>query len=1372
MVGPDSASVAENTFHHGRTLRGAPGSTKLISSPVPASCYELQGLDTGILAFPAVPEVDWAASGTGDGWCIQAFMKLTGAGRLRKTDGTTEDNFQYILSSGPNYVATTTQSLWVSFFNFTTTENYRVGVRWGSATTRADFKTDSGNLWLDPEEWFIFWLEYHGDVGTEKVVARFLQPSVSTTDYCTITRAEDTGGPDIQRWYLGGVPPRTGPMCGLVHSCPMLVSEVRMWDEPEPYLTDSSYARATPTGNLVEVWPLSDSETSDIVGWGGNSAWMVGNRVHRDTPATFGGLDQALRFDGTGIVFVPEGHKLREPPSGDLPGFYLERDELSMGLMFRAPLVNGAYNPFHEQLGAPAQGDRAVLLNWVTPHAALSGRTEATNYATYHAAGSKPRAFARPSEHLRLELRRDSGGEISLLAFWGELDVYSLVHPPGTPGGNTSTSAWPPPVDSTGAPAPPFNAPQGANSSATETVVDWTSTGVSKNARNVQRIILGDEGTSDGGLDNPLQYDWLIIVERKTDHGGADNECRLVAYPFDRTTGLWLSATSFPYPAAYSASATTGYGLDPDVAKAQKLYPNYQSMYCVDFQNIVGVNWRRDNYPLAIGGAIPGFYGDELGSGASGTGPLGVEDQGLIPEQGGGPGFVISDELISEQVHGWIGGFFALKKYLNLREMSLIAGSGGFGLTMRSHFSDDLLMSYLFGEGGGTVLREHKGNDVQYEDKITTKRVADQADEDVPTAIGHFPRPDPPWHDEAEIIPLEYSRITGVVQRNDLYGNEEIFVTARPGLYRYSRSSHTLSRVLTLPGQGGDPRASIVVDDADVIHIAGGPGRPVIITRDGTIAVSGLERPLYDAPDQLITKLTALSGGIRIEFQVQRDAVQDNLAGWEIPDQGQIAIAVGYWSDVLNTRSAPGPSFVVRYTDKYIVPPQQSQTPPISQYRVMLKELPLPFGPNKSLVTHWEIYRTEVNSDRLFLETRLPIGDKPGSSLVGYKQDISLGEQADFLRAPPPEGMRRIALLGERIFGVGLPDNPRSIVWSRLRDSTVFPPIYSYTLTHSSTPAVGVRARRDRAFAVSRDYLYQILDKMSDVDPDGRLQDSVEIVPVTEGAGALDQDAIGDDEENGLYLFGQKTVYLTEGGQFRSISQKNDSVGEAGNTWTWPISWDLSSADEFLAFHDEQRRFIGICGPSAEDPNRRDAMLIFYEHRSFRGDVTVMDPQMSRMKGFGMTAHATVYNPATGNKEIWYGTDLGYLLRFGEGGAVHVDYDWLSVVTPKVGIVLRAPTSTSVLLDGSFSSYPADIFVGAHLQFLRNGTLVSIVRVLSVTVSPSWVEVVVDQAHGAETGDHWIAGAARFEWRSGDVDFGDVLQDKRIMSVSVEHGGS
>lgn len=1358
------AQRADGTYHHGRDLHTAPGTVKMIQAAIPGPCYELNGLETGILHIPRLEApFDWTAD-----WTVEFDTKPMSIGDLDTTDNLTNMILSTSYARGTQVQWDQTyESLELNWIIKQVSGIDRVFLRlvWYTVET-IDIPTSISGTQLDLSDWVKISMNW--DSVSEDMTVSLRQPQTHA-GASTVSTAQHPGKlPWIDFFQLGGVIPSAVPFFGMRNRTHMLVSEFRVYDTRTGG-NKSSFERRVPGDttepDLVAVWPLNDSETLHISGTAESGqpiqdARLVGNRVHMDDEVTLGASSAAVRFDGSGCLFIPDSHRLREPPNSSMPNFYLERGELTLGFWFR-PDPHSPFKLPEGHYGDPDE-DRAVLLNWVTPAGKLISRTE--SFASYHTQNTE-----RPMEHLRVELRKNSvTGFYNLHAFWGELDPCSLNHPAGVPGGQTgqcATPTWPPSPAQDGSAPPAFNIPQGGEN-ATFTVNAFNTNA----AAGAQVVALGHETSSPIGLDDPLQYDWLVFVQKKwVGMADAGNRCLLTAYPFNRSTGQWMSSQVIFYDVPQT-KGDTGFARDINVYDGTKTYPRYQSAYCTDRVGALGINNRTDVYPLALGAGIPGEFGDEWGNG---TAPKGSQIAGLTPTQGSGVGFTISNETRGYAFVGWMADFFAVKRYLSDADRAMIANSGEFAEDMRVQFSRDLLMSYTFEERAGTILREAKGADITQEDQVVVyeSTVDPSLFEEYPVTLPFYPRAPAPHHNEAEIYSGEASPVTGIVQRMDSNNNEEIYVTALTGLYEFSRDNHTLTRLLTLPGQGGPQRASIVIDKADVIHIGGGPGRIVIITRDKTVARSGFEAPWYEAPTQLITSASNIGGVMAVTPKFKSDTNPDNLVGWEIPDGQQVIISVGYWSDVLQTRSAPGQAFVCRFTDPAVSPPGQTQAQ-IKQHHILLQGMPLPQGDNAALITHWEVFRSAANGSDMFLENRIPIGETPGTALVGSRLDVALGpDQADYTRAPAPEGVKKIAMLGERLFGAGLPNAPRSLIWSRLGEATDFPALYQYTMTMTQSPVVGVRARRDRAFAFSRDYMYQILDKLQDVDPANLIVDSVRVTPLTEGAGALNQDAVTDDDDNGLYLFGNKSVYLTEGGIFRSISGENDSSGASGLSWSWPDSWDLSDPDAFVTFHDPARRLIGICGPSSDDPNRRDAMLLFYEGTS-RNEMGGIDVrmEMSRIKAMQMSCVTKVLNPSNGKREVWFGTDGGYIYKFGSGSSMGVDYDWLSTVTPKYGFIMSVTSSTQLRLEGSYGSQPSDFMVGAHLRCYREGELLSTRRVTASTVSASWIDVTLDGAHSAAPGDHWTIGAIPFDWESGEMDFDSPIQDLRVMSADIRLG--
>ena len=66
------------------------------------------------------------------------------------------------------------------------------------------------------------------------------------------------------------------------------------------------------------------------------------------------------------------------------------------------------------------------------------------------------------------------------------------------------------------------------------------------------------------------------------------------------------------------------------------------------------------------------------------------------------------------------------------------------------------------------------------------------------------------------------------------------------------------------------------------------------------------------------------------------------------------------------------------------------------------------------------------------------------------------------------------------------------------------------------------------------------------------------------------------------------------------------------------------------------------------------------------------------------------------------------------------------------------------------------------MRVYRQGVLLAIRHVSSSVASESWVTVTLDGPHGAAPGDEWTVGAIPCDYRSGKIDLGDTLTDKRL----------
>jgi hypothetical protein len=1322
---PGTSVLADGSSHDSQFLARIRGSSKLTSEQIPAAALELNGLATGILEIPAVEgyEAAWNATfgGAQVGWGLAMALQPLRLGRF--TDAASGDG-QILLSTATQIGAHPAGGADINSIRASLVvsgSHLALRMRWGVSTWDSNLVDVSAHD-FDPSvlTWFQFLAVAGSSDCTITVTASQVHPIYGFIAMAAVTHSEAKDWV-VHQFWIGGTFSARQPLFGMVNPCPCVVAEVGL----RACLTSTS---SLPFGNngspwtrlaaphpasvdLHDVWHLTDS-TTEPVSIGGRKALLVGDSVRRDVGITTQ-QKASVRFDGTGMLVVRNAELFREAPkpaaAGGVEGHFLEHPASTFVLCIDPRRIPWRHPSVQ----------RACFLCFSTP------RAENLGVPTDPVGASG----LRPGEHLRVEIEKVSTSYY-LRAYFGELEPESLKHPTGTPGGNTTT-AWPPGTSTAGEPPATWNKPMG----------DPTALYSAGNGKTAFQVLLGDEAD----VTHPMSYSWWVFLQRKfVAQGSGSNACAV----FVRRVGT-------------NGVLDTGFGeaKDSNADSAGERHPANQSCFSAAQLEGTDLNFDAGGYAFTLGGACGSQFGDEKLSYDTTT-----KLPCIYPVDGADVSFQFSDELEAFPFVGRVASIAFLKRYLLASDRLRIVTAGTVSTTLRLQYGDDMIFSVNAEEAVGNVLREARGADIAFADKVGVASILADPSTDVPLLVGCFPRPEAPWHNEVTVFPGEFSAVNGIVQRIDSGGREELYVVARPGLYQYDRDTHALTRITTLLGQGANGQASLVVDNNDVIHIAGGPGRPVIITREKVVAVSGLDAPFYSAPSSIITGPKTIAGGMTIAFQNKRNVNPLQLIGYEIDDGASVQFSIGFWSDVLKTRSAPGPVVTAQFVDPTAANPLETR-----KYRLLVSGLPPPRGPNANLITHWEVYRTDSNGRVKLLERRIPIGRSGPSTLVG---DVAtLGDPADYYRSVAPEGMRAIAVYGDRLVGIGIPEFPRQVAWTKRRDSMNWPALlYRANLAQTNSPAVGVVVRRDRAFPFSRDYLYQLLETGSDADPLAGIVQSLELTPLVP-AGGLSHFAAADDHENGIYLPGNKTVFLTEGGTYNSMSLASDSAGNAGGQdFSWPDSWDLTEPDRFVSFHDERRRMVGICGPSKDDPNRIDAMCLYYEAASVSQDGMAMTSpvELSRLIGINMTCAASVLNPVDGSREVWFGSSLGHVLQMSPSLSLGVDYAWLDRVFPKLGIVMDAATSTTLRLDASYPGMPAsDLFKGALLRIYRENVLVSTRRIDSVTVSASWVDVTLDGAHEAKVGDTWTAGAIPLLWISGKWDAGSLQQDKAVDRVDL-----
>lgn len=1344
---PGRASHSEGASHHAEFLTRARGTKKVTRAPVPKSAYELHGIATGILEFPAVKgyEAAWVsvpAAASPRSWSAGGWVKPLAAGRLQ--DLATGDG-QIFFSTGAQIGAHPNGGSDINTVRLSLVAPggvYTLRARWGTGEYDIPLE-DTLNVPFDPEHWLGFSVTMtNGNPNATMSIACAVWDGPGIGDVRAISAFSQAAarGWHVNGFWFGGSPVERKPVQGIESPCYCLVADVVV-SAATTSNSPPGASSSTVTGRLedtpvatattfMDYWNLTEA-TDTPQSAGGRSAYLVGNRVTRDTGITTeqGG---ALRFDGSGMLIIENSDRLREAPKtraqGGVEGHYLELPDWTLGFCF-AP----RRWPFRGQ-----SVERATLACWSTPWATNLGGGVASDPLI----GTYP-DNNRPSEHLRVDLIRD-GTTWYLEVYFGDLEPNSLKHPTGTAGGQ-STTAWPPALSTAGEPPATWNKPHD----------DPAAAYGDADGKAAFRVELGD----DGDATHPMDYGWWVFLQKTfTAQSDAANACGVFVH---RVTTAGAYDTTFTE--AVDANA------DSDGLR----HPANQSCFAAARLNGSDINFRPDSYILSIGGAAGSRFGDEgVSYDATNRDPM------CYPIDDALRRFQLSDEGDNFTFVGKVSSLFFLRRWLQANDRLKIGESGVFGSAMRVHFGDDVLMSMNFEEPDGTVLRDARGNDIGYSTKIGLAPLDNDLSIEQPQIVGAYPRPEPVWNGAADQFAGESAPVNGIVQRIDSQGAEEIYVIAQAGLYELDRDTYGLTRVASLPGQGGPGQVSAVVDTNDVIHIAGGAGRPVVVTRDRVVAVSGIDPPHYSAPQAIVYGTKSITGGLSITFQTKSTTAINSLVGYELDDTSTCQFAIGYWSDTLKTRSRPGPIVTCRYIDAQFNSPSVTSPPTIIRYRMLVSGLPPPRGPNASSVTHWEIYRTDSNGNVLILEKRIPINDQPVAVMIG-DLPLGTGEEADFFRDVPPEGLKALTVFGDRVIGVSPPEFPRNVVWTKRRDPMNWPPLYSASMNQTNAPATGCVIRRGRAFPFSLDHLYQLIESTIDASLAFGSAESLSLDTVAEGVGGLSHQAAITDHENGIYLPGTKSVYLTEGGTFRSLTVENDSAGAAGgDDFSWPDSWDISDPKRFVSFHDERLRMVGVCGPSSDDSDRIDALCIFYERAQIAADGRsfMAIPDCSRLKGIDARCVANILNVATGRREVWFGTQLGFVVKFGEGTTINVDYEGLDDITPKVGQVLAVPSTTTLWLEHSVGGireegvavYPTtDVFRGAMLRCYRDGEMVLEAPIQSVDAGRSWVVATMAEAHGVLPGDSWTIGAIPIEWRSGKMDGGDLLRDIRLQSVDL-----
>ena len=318
-VEPGKAAKADNTFHQGMVLSRAPGNRKLIDTPIPGACYEVGGLQRGFIQLPKDPAHDYE----GSDWAVEGTFKVLELGRIAES-GTQRRIFFTTGMDNQQLSNMTAEGQSVRVALQTDGDNFVFQLLWGnSASADLPLTLGGGPAEIDLDDWIKIHVAW--DVSAETVTLTVRQPQTDPgTATVSIARVAESppARPPVQFFSLGGRPSIFSPWFGHRDVLKCAVTEFRHYDDVSG-------------GNKDEHTRLVPGAAST-----GFEGRLRGNRVHREllTEPIGSGDGHAIYMSGTGAILIPESYRYRKPPGDDentdVPGYYLERDELTVGFWF------------------------------------------------------------------------------------------------------------------------------------------------------------------------------------------------------------------------------------------------------------------------------------------------------------------------------------------------------------------------------------------------------------------------------------------------------------------------------------------------------------------------------------------------------------------------------------------------------------------------------------------------------------------------------------------------------------------------------------------------------------------------------------------------------------------------------------------------------------------------------------------------------------------------------------------------------------------------------------------------------------------------------------------------------------------------------
>lgn len=391
------------------------------------------------------------------------------------------------------------------------------------------------------------------------------------------------------------------------------------------------------------------------------------------------------------------------------------------------------------------------------------------------------------------------------------------------------------------------------------------------------------------------------------------------------------------------------------------------------------------------------------------------------------------------------------------------------------------------------------------------------------------------------------------------------------------------------------------------------------------------------------------------------------------------------------------------------------------------------------------LFLAEVDSCRTFVDTRT---------------DFELGSPCtSWLNYPPPQNARLGVAFGARVIYSGVPEDPGTIFFSLLGQPGAVPPQYRITVPDEVTALFPLN---DRVLVCTRRAIYALFDTGGDISFQGLEQPPIQLSELRKDIGCLGHHTGQLVEGIGWVFLGERGLYATNGQEFRYLSERVEPLFRA---------MDLSRAHAFTSTLNKKRdQYILFYNDACISDGRCDRAVVWDWARGEGGAFSTMSDIMA-------VSTAIVEDPDTGVDRIWLGDWSGQVFEFDPPDQ---DVNSGGVISgPTTGTVLA--TKLDVKGTGKYTRFyltdagglPTDGagLRGVRINLVNDGVPWNDIPMLVIANDGNVVEVESDNASVTDpTGFTWQLGAYGYDWKMGQMDFGNPGTMKVGSKAIIKYG--